>query len=181
MSQNENTGLSKSIIESLSKQLLDVADNVGNDIDKASDLIINNSGKVVICGLGKSGLIGQKIVATLCSTGTRAVFMHAAEATHGDLGIYNPGDPTILISKSGNTEELVRLIPILKEFKSPLISIIGNLDSTLAKHSDIVLNGSVENEIDPLGVVPSVIEMESTDTNRRSHISMRKYWVKTST
>ena len=155
MSQNENTGLSKSIIESLSKQLLDVADNVSSDIDKASDLIINNSGKVVICGLGKSGLIGQKIVATLCSTGTRAVFMHAAEATHGDLGIYNPGDPTILISKSGNTEELVRLIPILKEFKSPLISIIGNLDSTLAKHSDIVLNGSVENEIDPLGVVPT--------------------------
>ena len=155
MSQNENIGLSKSIIESLSKQLLDVADNVSNDIDKASDLIINNSGKVVICGLGKSGLIGQKIVATLCSTGTRAVFMHAAEATHGDLGIYNPGDPTILISKSGNTEELVRLIPILKEFKSPLISIIGNLDSTLAKHSDIVLNGSVENEIDPLGVVPT--------------------------
>ena len=155
MSNNDTFGLSKSIIESLSKQLLSVADNVSGDIEKASDLIISNSGKVVICGLGKSGLIGQKIVATLCSTGTKAVFMHAAEATHGDLGIYNPGDPTILISKSGNTEELVRLIPILKEFNSPLISIIGNLDSALSKHSDIVLNGSVESEIDPLGVVPT--------------------------
>ena len=155
MSNNDTVGLSKSIIESLSKQLLSVADNVSEDIEKASDLIMKNSGKVVICGLGKSGLIGQKIVATLCSTGTKAVFMHAAEATHGDLGIYNPGDPTILISKSGNTEELVRLIPILKEFNSPLISIIGNLDSALSKHSDIILNGSVESEIDPLGVVPT--------------------------
>ena len=75
MSNNDTFGLSKSIIESLSKQLLSVADNVSGDIEKASDLIISNSGKVVICGLGKSGLIGQKIVATLCSTGTKAVFM----------------------------------------------------------------------------------------------------------
>ena len=81
--------------------------------------------------------------------------MHAAEAIHGDLGIYNPGDPTILISKSGNTEELVRLVPILKEFQSPLIAIVGNMDSFIAKNSDIVLNGTVEKEIDPLGVVPT--------------------------
>ena len=125
------------------------------DIQSAAELIINNSGKVVVCGLGKSGLIGQKIVATLCSTGTRSVYMHAAEAIHGDLGIYNPGDPTILISKSGNTEELVRLVPILKEFQSPLIAIVGNMDSFIAKNSDIVLNGTVEKEIDPLGVVPT--------------------------
>ena len=83
---------------------------------RLQNLIINHSGKLVVCGLGKSGLIGQKMVATLCSTGTQSVYMHAAEAIHGDLGIYNPGDPTILISKSGNTEEIVRLIPILKEF-----------------------------------------------------------------
>jgi arabinose-5-phosphate isomerase len=81
--------------------------------------------------------------------------MHAAEAIHGDLGIYSPGDPTILISKSGNTEELVRLIPILKEFKSPLISIVGNIDSSIAKNSDVILNGTVDKEIDPLGVVPT--------------------------
>ena len=155
MGKKEINGLSQSILESYSSQLLDVSKNIDQDILKAAELIINNSGKVVISGLGKSGLIGQKIVATLCSTGTRSVYMHAAEAIHGDLGIYNPGDPTILISKSGNTEELVKLIPILKEFKSPLIAIVGNLDSFIAKNADIVLNGTVEKEIDPLGVVPT--------------------------
>ena len=155
MGKKEINGLSQSILESYSSQLLEVSKNIDQDILKAAELIINNSGKVVISGLGKSGLIGQKIVATLCSTGTRSVYMHAAEAIHGDLGIYNPGDPTILISKSGNTEELVRLIPVLKEFQSPLISIVGNVDSFIAKNADIVLNGTVEKEIDPLGVVPT--------------------------
>ena len=155
MGKKEINGLSQSILESYSSQLLEVSKNIDEDILKAAELIINNSGKVVISGLGKSGLIGQKIVATLCSTGTRSVYMHAAEAIHGDLGIYNPGDPTILISKSGNTEELVKLIPILKEFKSPLIAIVGNVDSFIAKNADIVLNGTVEKEIDPLGVVPT--------------------------
>ena len=155
MGKKEINGLSQSIFESYSSQLLQVSKNIDQDIQSAAELIINNSGKVVVCGLGKSGLIGQKIVATLCSTGTHSVYMHAAEAIHGDLGIYNPGDPTILISKSGNTEELVRLVPILKEFQSPLIAIVGNMDSFIAKNSDIVLNGTVEKEIDPLGVVPT--------------------------
>ena len=155
MGKKEINGLSQSILESISSQLLEVSKNIDEDIQEAAELLINHPGKLVVCGLGKSGLIGQKIVATLCSTGTRSVYMHAAEAIHGDLGIYNPGDPTILISKSGNTEEIVRLIPILKEFKSPLIAIVGNLDSFIAKNSDIVLNGTVEKEIDPLGVVPT--------------------------
>ena len=155
MGKKEINGLSQSIFESYSSQLLQVSKNIDQDIQSAAELIINNSGKVVVCGLGKSGLIGQKIVATLCSTGTRSVYMHAAEAIHGDLGIYNPGDPTVLISKSGNTEELVRLVPILKEFQSPLIAIVGNMDSFIAKNSDIILNGTVEKEIDPLGVVPT--------------------------
>tara|TARA_B100000902_G_scaffold212849_1_gene202388 strand:+ start:520 stop:1491 length:972 start_codon:yes stop_codon:yes gene_type:complete len=155
MLKNEINGLSKSILESYSSQLLQVSKNIDQDIQSAAELIINNSGKLVVCGLGKSGLIGQKIVATLCSTGTQSVYMHAAEAIHGDLGIYNPGDPTILISKSGNTEEIVRLIPILKEFKSPIVAIVGNIDSFIAKNADIVLNGTVEKEIDPLGIVPT--------------------------
>jgi arabinose-5-phosphate isomerase len=100
-------------------------------------------------------LIGQKIVATLCSTGTPAVFLHAAEAVHGDLGIYTPGDPTIMISKSGSTAELVRLVPILRQFKSPLISIVGNLVSPLAQQVDLVLDGRVEREADPLNLVPT--------------------------
>ena len=150
MKKKEINGLSKSILESYSSQLLEVSQNIDQDVQQAADLIINSSGKVVISGLGKSGLIGQKIVATLCSTGTQSVYMHAAEAIHGDLGIYNPGDPTILISKSGNTEELVRLIPILKEFKSPLIAIVGNVDSFIAKNADIILNGTVEKEIEKI-------------------------------
>ena len=81
--------------------------------------------------------------------------MHAAEATHGDLGIYAPGDPTILISKSGSTTELVKLIPILKEFNSPLIGILGNMKSSLVDHMDIVLDASVSREVDPLGLVPT--------------------------
>ena len=155
MGKSEINGLSQSILESVSSQLLEVSKRIDDDIQQASELIINHPGKLVICGLGKSGLIGQKIVATLCSTGTQSVYMHAAEAIHGDLGIYNPGDPTILISKSGNTEEIVRLIPILKEFKSPIIAIVGNMDSFIAKNADIILNGTVEKEIDPLGVVPT--------------------------
>jgi|TARA_Y100000389_G_scaffold109381_1_gene106435 arabinose-5-phosphate isomerase len=155
MSKSKITGLAQAILENESRQLNDVAKQIDEDIVKAAELIMNNNGKLVICGLGKSGLIGQKIVATLCSTGTKSVFVHAAEALHGDLGIYNPGDPTLLISKSGNTEELVRLIPILREFKSPLIGLVGNTDSFMAKNVDIVLNGTIESEIDPLGIVPT--------------------------
>ena len=155
MGKNEINGLSQSILESVSSQLLEASKRIDDDIQEASELIINHPGKLVVCGLGKSGLIGQKIVATLCSTGTQSVYMHAAEAIHGDLGIYNPGDPTILISKSGNTEEIVKLIPILKEFKSPIIAIVGNVDSFIAKNADIILNATVEKEIDPLGVVPT--------------------------
>ena len=155
MGKSEINGLSQSILESVSSQLLEASKRIDDDIQQASELIINHPGKLVVCGLGKSGLIGQKIVATLCSTGTQSVYMHAAEAIHGDLGIYNPGDPTILISKSGNTEEIVKLIPILKEFKSPIIAIVGNVDSFIAKNADIILNATVEKEIDPLGVVPT--------------------------
>lgn len=132
-----------------------LSDRLGDPFVKAVEIIANHSGKVVIVGLGKSGHIGQKVAATLCSTGTPAVFMHAAEASHGDLGIYHPGDPTILISKSGSTAELIHLIPILKEFKSPLISMVGNVDSEIARQSDVILNASVQREADPLGLVPT--------------------------
>ena len=99
------------------------AERLDERIAQVVDLILASNGKVVVTGMGKSGLIGQKIASTLCSTGTPAVFLHAAEATHGDLGIYSPGDPTILISKSGATAELVHLVPLLRQFKTPLIGI----------------------------------------------------------
>ena len=102
------------------------ARRVDEEFVRAVQLILQHKGgKVVVTGVGKSGLIGRKIVSTLRSTGTQAVFMHPVEAAHGDLGIYAPEDPTILISKSGTTSELTRLIPILREFRSPLIGILG--------------------------------------------------------
>ena len=137
------------------KELLAAAERISESIVEASKIINNHSGKVVLCGMGKSGLIAQKIAATLCSIGNKAVFLHAAEAAHGDLGVYAPGDPTILISKSGVTEEMLRLIPILREFNSPLIGILGNMNSPLVRKVDIILDASVTKEADPLGIVPT--------------------------
>jgi arabinose-5-phosphate isomerase len=131
------------------------AERLDGRIAQVVDLILASNGKVVVTGMGKSGHIGQKIAATLCSTGTPAVFLHAAEATHGDLGIYSPGDPTVLISKSGATSELVHLIPILRQFKTPLIGILGNLTSPLAQQVDVVLDGRVLREADPLNLAPT--------------------------
>ncbi len=131
------------------------ADRLDEGFTNAVDLIASHSGKVVVTGLGKSGHVGRKLASTLCSTGTPAVFLHASEAAHGDLGVYAAGDPTILISKSGATTELIGLIPTLREFKSPLIGIVGNPNSRLAGLLDTVLDASVEREADPLNLVPT--------------------------
>ena len=128
---------------------------LNGSLTKAVELILKHRGKVVVSGIGKSGHIAQKIAATLCSTGSPAVFLHATEAFHGDLGVYTPGDPTILISKSGSTGELIRLVPILRQFSSPLIALVGNLNSALALEADVVLDGRVNQEADPLGIVPT--------------------------
>jgi arabinose-5-phosphate isomerase len=108
-----------------------------------------------VTGIGKSGHIARKVVATLCSTGTAAVFLHPAEAVHGDLGIYTPGDPTVLISKHGSSAELLALVPLLREFRSPLIGILGHMGSPLAAKLDVVLNASVEREADPHNLTPT--------------------------
>ena len=131
------------------------AERLDGNVVRAVNLILASNGKVVVAGMGKSGHIGQKIAATLCSTGTPAVFLHAAEATHGDLGIYTPGDPTIMISKSGATQELVQLLPVLRQFKSPTIGILGNLSSPLAEKVDVVLDARVAREADPLNLAPT--------------------------
>jgi arabinose-5-phosphate isomerase len=121
----------------------------------AVDLILAHPGKVVVTGIGKSGHIARKIVATLCSTGTAAVFLHPAEAVHGDLGIYNPGDSTVLISKNGASAELLALVPLMREFRSPLIGILGSTSSPLAAHLDVLLDASVVREADPNNLVPT--------------------------
>ena len=155
MTDDKLKSVASSILHDEGQELINAADRISSSVVDVCDLIVKHPGKVVICGMGKSGLIAQKIAATLCSIGNKAVFLHAAEATHGDLGIYAPGDPTILISKSGSTTELVKLIPILKEFNSPLIGILGNMKSSLVDHMDIVLDASVSREVDPLGLVPT--------------------------
>lgn len=125
------------------------------NLGRAVELILAHPGKVVVTGLGKSGHVARKIVATLCSTGTPAVFLHAAEASHGDLGIYAPGDPTLMVSKSGSTAELLDLIPFLRDLPSQRVGILGNPRSPLAAEMDVVLDASVEREADPGNLAPT--------------------------
>lgn len=131
------------------------AERLDGNMTEAVKLILAHEGKVVVTGVGKSGHVGHKIAATLCSTGTPAVFLHAAEAAHGDLGVYTPGDPTVMISKSGSTSELLHLIPMLHQFESRLIGILGNLDSPLAHKVDVVLDARVAREADAHNLAPT--------------------------
>jgi arabinose-5-phosphate isomerase len=122
---------------------------------RAVELILSRSGKLVVIGLGKSGHVGRKIVATLQSTGTPAVFLHPTEAAHGDLGVCQPGDSVLMISKSGATAELLELLPPLREFHTALIGILGNSSSPLAREMDVVLDAGVAREADPEGFTPT--------------------------
>jgi arabinose-5-phosphate isomerase len=131
------------------------ATRLDGDFLRAVHLIQNHPGKIVVTGVGKSGCVARKIAATLCSTGTPAVFLHPLEATHGDLGIYAAGDPTLLISKSGTTIELLRLVPALRQLNSSLIGILGNRMSPLGKLMDLVLDSSVRAEADPHNLTPT--------------------------
>ena len=145
----------KGVLEAEADALRSAASRLDGNLIKAVELILAHKGKVVVTGMGKSGHVARKVSATLCSTGTPAVFLHAAEAAHGDLGIYTPGDPTIMISKSGATAELVELIPVLRQFQSPLIGIVGNLSCPLVEKVDIVLDARVAREADPLNLAPT--------------------------
>src|SRR5579871_6783522 len=145
----------RTAIEIESASVAQAACRLNGELIRAVDLILAHPGKVVVTGIGKSGHIARKIVATLCSTGTASVFLHPAEAVHGDLGIYTPGDPTILISRHGTSAELLALVPLLREFHSPLIGILGNRDSPLAARMDVLLDASVEREADPNNLAPT--------------------------
>lgn len=131
------------------------AGRLGESFEQAVQLLLATESKLVICGIGKSGHIGSKLAATFSSCGLPAVFLHAAEAIHGDLGVYKPGDPTIVLSKSGSTSEVLRLMPLLRKFQSPIIAILGNLNSPIAELADVILDASVEKEADPLNLMPT--------------------------
>src|SRR5690606_13882074 len=118
-------------------------------------LILKSNGRVIITGIGKSAIIAQKIVATMNSTGTPAIFMHAADAIHGDLGIIQKDDIVIAISKSGNTPEIKALCPLLQKFGNPLIGMVGNKDSFLAKSSDHILDTTIDKEACPHNLAPT--------------------------
>lgn len=135
--------------------LANLANNVTEEFAKAVRMILESKGRTIICGMGKSGLIGKKIAATLASTGTPSFFLHPGEAFHGDLGMIQAQDTLILISYSGETEELMRLLPSLKSFGNPSIALVGNIESTLAKHCDCVLDISVDRETCPNNLAPT--------------------------
>lgn len=145
----------KKTILSESESIAALVQYLDNDFATAAQLIYESKGRLVVTGIGKSALIASKIVATLNSTGTPSVFLHAAEAIHGDLGMVQPDDVIICISKSGNSPEIKVLVPLLKRDGNVLIGITGNKSSYLGKQSDYVLNAYVEAEADPNNLAPT--------------------------
>ncbi|NNT72604.1 KpsF/GutQ family sugar-phosphate isomerase [Flavobacterium sp. IMCC34852] len=145
----------KKTILSESEAITKLVDFVNDDFVKTVEIIYNSSGRLVVTGIGKSAIIAQKIVATLNSTGTPSLFLHASEAIHGDLGMVQPGDVVICISKSGNSPEIKVLVPLLKRFGNKLVAITGNTTSFLGKEADYVLNTYVESEACPNNLAPT--------------------------
>ncbi|HAD03406.1 MAG: D-arabinose 5-phosphate isomerase [Desulfuromonadales bacterium GWD2_61_12] len=132
-----------------------LAARLDSTFEQAVELMLNCSGRVVISGMGKSGLVCQKIAATMASTGTPAFFLHPAEGIHGDLGMLMKGDVVIAVSNSGETEEVTRILPVIKRMGLPLITMSGNPRSTLARAGDVFLDISVKEEACPLGLAPT--------------------------
>lgn len=155
MSQMDAIKIAKEVFEIESKTILDLCDNLDEGFNKAIELILSIKGRCVISGMGKSGHIGAKIAATLASTGTPSFFMHPGEALHGDLGMLTSEDVLLAISNSGETEEVLKLIPVIKKRKIPLIVMAGNQNSTLAKQADIFINIAVKKEACPLQLAPT--------------------------
>ncbi len=135
--------------------VLGLKNRLGSGFAKAVELILGLSGRVVVMGMGKSGHIGRKIAATLASTGTPALFVHPAEASHGDLGMITARDLVLAISNSGESEELNLILPVLKRLGTPLLAMTGRPDSTLARHADVFLDSAVDKEACPLNLAPT--------------------------
>lgn len=145
----------KRVLEIEARAIAALVDRLDERFAKAVDLLHGCAGKVVVSGMGKSGLIGQKIAATMASTGTPAFFVHPADGIHGDLGMLARQDALLAISNSGETEEVLKLLPFMERFSIPVIALTGKVHSTLAKNSDVVLDVSVSEEACPLGLAPT--------------------------
>lgn len=135
--------------------MLGLKQHLGDSFVRVVEMMLAVSGRVVVMGMGKSGHIGRKIAATLASTGTPAMFVHPAEASHGDLGMIKPADLVLAISNSGESEELTAILPVLKRMGAPLIAMTGKAESTLARHADVFLNCGVAKEACPLNLAPT--------------------------
>ena len=154
---NSKTSLNRAreVLKIEARSILGLIDKLNDDFSRAVETIFKCKGRVIVTGIGKSGLIGRKISATLTSTGTQALFLHPVEGIHGDLGIVTKDDIVLAISNSGETRELIPIIGSVKQTGAPIIAFTGVLSSTLAKNSDIVIDVSVEKEACPFGLAPT--------------------------
>jgi arabinose-5-phosphate isomerase len=143
------------VLDIEARAILDLKTKIKEQINECMDLIINCNGRVVVTGIGKSGLIGKKIAATFASTGTPSFFMHPAEGLHGDLGMVTKNDIVLAISNSGETEEVLKIIPSIKRIGAKMIALVGNSNSTLAEKSDVVISYGTVQEVCPLGLAPT--------------------------
>lgn len=145
----------KRVLRIEAEAILGLIEKIGIDFDRAVDILLQCKGKVVVTGMGKSGQVCRKISATLASTGTPAFFLHPAEGIHGDLGMLAKEDAVIAISYSGETDELLQILPMVKRLGLPIIALTGNVNSTLAKTADVVLDLHVREEACPMGLAPT--------------------------
>jgi arabinose-5-phosphate isomerase len=148
-------GIAQNTIRQEANAINNLYDTINTDFEKAVTLILNCKGRLVISGIGKSAIVAQKIVASLNSTGTPSLFLHAADAVHGDIGMVQPDDIVMIISKSGDSPEIKVLVPIIKNFKNCLLAMCGNMESYLAKAADIALNTTVSEEACPNNLAPT--------------------------
>lgn len=145
----------KEVLKIEAQAILDLLDRIGPEFEQAVRMILESKGRVILTGMGKSGLVGRKISATLNSTGTPSLFLHPAEAIHGDLGMVTPNDIVLAISNSGQTTEINNILPIIKDMGTRVISFTGCIDSPMALESDVVIDVGVEREACPMGLAPT--------------------------
>jgi len=156
MSENSDYSQVVELLRAESDAIAKAAERLqADELDRALSILTGCKGKIVLLGVGKSGIIGQKIAATMTSSGTAAIHLHPSDALHGGLGIVNSDDVVLLLSNSGETDELLALLPYLKRREVPLIAIVGNVTSTIAKKADAVIDASVDHEACPLNLAPT--------------------------